>query len=307
MNLNEEGICNFNVSSTRKQIWATQLEMLNEFHKVCVENNLKYFLSDGTLLGAVRHNGFIPWDDDIDVVMLREDYEKFLKIFNDNFDTKKYTLQSKYSEKLYPNGHAQIRNNYTTQFTTQDYENLKLGKNCGIFIDIFPLDKAVSSSDKNQVKIKKYKQLCFAYLHQESTSKIKTLLKKLYLAIFCNSDKKCTKLIDKIESLAKVNNSNENAKLIGEITFTPTESNTLFNVEWFDNVILHKFEDYEFYIPAQYHEILTQQFGSYLEYPKDLKNSNSHGVCFFDFNKPYDAYKDISKEEFMKFINDFEY
>lgn len=307
MNLFVEDICGFKVTETRKKIWAKELEMLNEFHKVCVKNNLTYFLSDGTLLGAVRHNGFIPWDDDVDVVMKREDYEKFLEIFNDNFDTNKYFLQHSKSELLYPNGHAQIRNNYTTQFTTQDFPNLKMGKNLGIFIDIFPLDKALSSNDSNQIKIKKYKQLCFAYLNPLSTSKLKTILKKIYLTIFCNSGTKCKKLIDKIDVLSKEHNRDLDAKIIGEISFAPTLESTLFPVEWFDKVELHKFEDYEFYIPSSYDKILKKQFGNYLEYPKDINNSNCHGSCFFDFDNSYSKYKDLSKNEFMELINNFKY
>lgn len=307
MNLLEEDICGFLVTKLRKQIWVTQLEMLKEFHDVCVKNNLKYFLTDGTLLGAVRHNGFIPWDDDIDVGMEREDYLKFLSIFSTNFDTKKYSCVSCKTEILYPNGHAQIKNNYTTQFTTQDYENLKLNKNCGIFIDIFPFDKAISSNEKSEKKIKKYKQLCFAYIHKDSTSRVKTILKHIYLSLFCNNDKTCEKLIGNIECLAQVNNTNDEAKLIGEISFMPTLSETLFPIEWFSDVELHKFEDYEFYIPTRFDKILTKQFGNYLEYPKDLNNSNCHGKCFFDFDNSYTKYKDISKSEFIDLIKNYKY
>ena len=65
----------FFVSSMMKRAWAAQIEVLEEFEKMCKENNIRYFAAYGTLLGAVRHGGFIPWDDDIDIWMLREDYE----------------------------------------------------------------------------------------------------------------------------------------------------------------------------------------------------------------------------------------
>ena len=80
MNLEEEVLCGFKVSSERKKVWQTELEMVKLFKNICEANNLKYFASGGTLIGAVRHNGFIPWDDDIDLMMPREDYEKFLDI-----------------------------------------------------------------------------------------------------------------------------------------------------------------------------------------------------------------------------------
>ena len=82
------------------------LDILLYVDKVCRENDIRYWLSSGTLLGAVRHGGFIPWDDDLDIEMLKEDYEKFMRVFVDNDD---YVLQTRHNDKYYLLPFAKLR------------------------------------------------------------------------------------------------------------------------------------------------------------------------------------------------------
>lgn len=114
-----------------------ELEILDEVVKVCEENNIKYFLVGGTLLGAVRHKGFIPWDDDIDVGMLREDYDKFIKIAPEKLN-KKYYLQCYETDDKSYFPFAKVRKNGTifNEELIKDYNTHK-----GIYIDIFPLER----------------------------------------------------------------------------------------------------------------------------------------------------------------------
>ena len=132
----EEMRCGWKVDQKTKRVWAVQLEMLDEVERICKKHGLKYFADSGTLIGAVRHQGYIPWDDDIDLVMLREDYEAFIRIAPGEL-RKPLALQTLYAEKNYLRAHAQIRNSQTTGCSKEDR---KAGYNCGIFIDIFPLD-----------------------------------------------------------------------------------------------------------------------------------------------------------------------
>ena len=109
----EEIRCGWRVDEKTKKVWAVQLEMLDEVERICKKYGLKYFADSGTLIGAVRHQGYIPWDDDIDLVMLREDYETFLKVAPG--ELKEYlVLQTPYREKNYLRAHAQLRNSRTT-------------------------------------------------------------------------------------------------------------------------------------------------------------------------------------------------
>lgn len=133
--------CGFTVSVERKKIWAVELDLLTEFDRVCKKNKLTYMLAFGTLLGAIRHKGFIPWDDDIDVVMMREDYDKLLKIGPIEFQNP-YFFQNPITENSrYFRTHCQLRNSITTGMIQGD-EDREINR--GIFLDIFVLDKIPS-------------------------------------------------------------------------------------------------------------------------------------------------------------------
>ena len=112
------------------------LVILKEFARVCGKHNLRYFLNGGTCLGAIRHKGFIPWDDDVDVMMPREDYEKFLTLQYE-YEGTPYFIQSWKSDPRYTYGFAKLRDSSTT-FIEDFYRNHRI--NHGVWIDIFPLD-----------------------------------------------------------------------------------------------------------------------------------------------------------------------
>lgn len=119
-----------------KEVQKHQLDMLIELDRICKKYNIKYFISSGTLLGAVRHKGFIPWDDDADVDMLRSDYNKFLKVAQKELGDK-YFLQTIETDENYGYMFAKIRENNTV-FLEKLTKDIDI--NNGIFIDVFPID-----------------------------------------------------------------------------------------------------------------------------------------------------------------------
>ena len=137
--LEEETRCDYRVSRQMKEIWAVEMDLLRQLDHVCSSLGIHYFACGGTLLGAVRHQGFIPWDDDIDVAMLREDYVKLCQAYT-QFQ-KPYELQYFDVTEGYFTGHAQLRNTQTTGALKMFLDaKSKMSYNQGIFIDIFPLD-----------------------------------------------------------------------------------------------------------------------------------------------------------------------
>jgi lipopolysaccharide cholinephosphotransferase len=146
----EEEISGYYVSRKMKEVWAVELDLLSEFQRVCKKHNLTYFADAGTLIGAIRHKGFIPWDDDIDVIMMREDYEKLCQVAETEFKHP-YFFQTEYTDPTSNRGHAQLRNSNTTGILQSEYG--KKFFNQGIFIDIFPYDAV--TEDKTRLKVQK--------------------------------------------------------------------------------------------------------------------------------------------------------
>ena len=303
MNMQEEIICNFKVSSERKKVWATELEMVKIFKNICEENNLKYFVSGGTLIGAIRHNGFIPWDDDIDIMMPRSDYEKFLNI-GQAYLPENFFLQYNKTEKRYPNGHAQIRNNNTTCFTSTSYKDLKSGKNCGIFIDIFPYDEVPNDTIKRNKQARKVaflKKMCSYKVYSFKQSKLKKLIKTIISGVYFTFHS-VEKKIEKINALSQKYNGQTDT--VALISFMPGYEKNVWDKALFDNAVMHKFEDIEIAIPEKYDAVLRLEFGDYMQIPKDLGGS-IHGKCFFDTGKSYKKYLNYTSKQIDNLIKNF--
>ena len=116
------------------EIKSVELEILKYVHDFCEKNDIKYFINYGTLIGAVRHKGFIPWDDDIDICMFRKDYEKFIELFSK--DDGKYKILSLESSDKYYNNFIKVIDSKTKIEDERNYKTY----DSGIFIDIFPMD-----------------------------------------------------------------------------------------------------------------------------------------------------------------------
>ena len=284
-----------------------ELNIMKYFHDFCVEHNLTYFLSSGTLLGAIRHNGFIPWDDDIDVFMPRPDYDKLLElgIKEINFEGNQYFLQSWETDPNYPYNFMKIRDNNTT-FVETNFKFLNM--NHGVWIDIFPLDGLSSDEKVAHRHVKKFHRVWLrfyvAYMKMMMRRiRLKYCLVDLLanipgiLLYFYNYKNRQNKKIDKITKKYSYNESTYVASAEDLIKCK------IFKKELFEELELHDFEGYKFYIPKRYDEYLTQAYGDYMQLPPVEKQIGHHftayenlNLSWRDFKKDYRNWRHFKKE-----------
>lgn len=258
------------VKLTLDETKKEQVKILKDFKSICEKNNFTYFLAYGTLLGAVRHKGFIPWDDDIDVAMPREDYEKLIKYFENN--KTKYTLINHKNNKNY--------NNEFSKITDDSYilieKNAKC-KNYGIFIDIFPID-AVGNTKKDAQKF--FKKLYFKiklqqYASLEKFIKSKGILKQIFRhALFLYSHifgvDRIFKRNEKIFHKFDYKESKLKSIVVNGRTIIYTnEEIGCGNLVEFEGDFYNTFFDYK--------SILKKEYGDYMKIPKE-ENRITHNL-----------------------------
>ena len=258
-----------------RKIQLIELQILKEFDKICQKNNLKYILVGGTLIGAIRHNGFIPWDDDIDVSMPRDDYNKFVEIQKKELDKTKYYFQSIETDAEFGLlfGKMRRKNSIYSESTCPLDE-----KKQGIWIDIFPIDKI----DDNRIlafftfqKIFYYKTIIAFKQNYKFASKgvkkiIQTIIKILSKLYTLESAKK-----KYFSTIKQTNKKNSNKVINHGGTYLLKE---ITDKKYYENITTHKFENETFNIPKDYDEYLTQIYGDYMKLPPKEKQVSNHLV-----------------------------
>ena len=282
--------CNYHISGNMKKVWAIELDLLRKFTEVCEKHGLNYFMDGGTLLGAVRHKGFIPWDDDADVIMPREDYDKLWLIASEEFRGP-YFFQTTLSEEKFFRSHAQLRNSNTTGFVVEDQQK---DINKGIFIDIFVLDNIPDNKWERKFFQKKieFEKRMLTYLYDVEYQKLTIKKKLFYLFVhlfFSLFSYKKFFIHFNVKSLGKY--ANVYTKLVGDITLE-WRTNVQWKREWFEDYIYLPFENLMLRAPKFYKEILTRQYGDFMKLPTDITapNFKSHGKVIFDPDTPYVEY-----------------
>lgn len=245
-----------------------ELDMMKEVHAFCLAHNITYSLGYGTLLGAVRHKGFIPWDDDIDLIMPRPDYDTFIQ----SFQSEHYKAVSSSMDPAYCYPYAKV---YDSRTYLQ--ENLRhTYPDMGVFIDIFPVD-GLPPDKKQQVKL--YKRQKFLYkLHMSMKyrfSKEWNLPKNLLLllarsvALYFPIEKVISKL-ERNYLLYPYETSPDVAVMLGEVELVPIARSS------FEHPVLLEFEDTSFFAIADYESNLTGLYGDYLKLPPIEQQESEH-------------------------------
>ncbi len=233
------------------------IQMLNDFHSFCESNRIKYYAGYGTLLGAIRHKGFIPWDDDVDVIVPRSDYNKLIQMFNkreSRFRIKNFNLDPKY-----PYNFAKV---YDSR--TKLVENLYHDYGMGIYMDVFPIDywpkdDGILQTIQRLQKLAKVKSYRIGK-SQGIKKNIALLLLKPLLSWLS-----LKKLVCKIDDL--VERSEKDELFIGNISANVYGKKERMKSEWLNEKTVMKFENIEVNVPVSYDEVLTHLYGDYMTPP----------------------------------------
>ena len=273
-----------------KRLQMLELDNLKEFDRVCRKHRIIYTLSSGTMLGAVRHKGFIPWDDDADISMLREEYEKFVLVSNE-LDQNICFFQDHSTDPEYRWGYGKIRRT-GTQYIRTGQEHLKC--QTGIFIDIFPLDDVPNSKIRRIIQ----KERCF----------ITRKLMYAEIGRVSDNENKFMRLLYSVLSkipidyafyrLKKYTRKSKNATSCAVRTLTydalgkkakklPKDFQYGRPKKWFLNVAEYEFEGCHFYGPKDYDEYLTFKYGDYMKMPPEDKRQQNSPVSYIEFDSEY--------------------
>lgn len=287
----EEIRSDFLVTSKRKKVWGIQLKILNQFKLICAKYGLKYFAIGGTLLGAARHKGYIPWDDDIDVGMPRDDFEMFLTIVQQELDDG-LIIQYETFDSNYSTPHARITDINSTAYFQHIW---KSGVNVpqGIFVDIFPYDNVPNSSFKKTIHRYVYKSVSYMLHDKQNMYTFETSSLSAIILRVCSRLMFSVTTIDAVfkwtQRYIQKYNSDSSCIHFGCISTFYGLNQVILRKEWFNKLIELPFENTFILCPLSYDEVLTHSYG---HWKKLVRGGSLHEGCFFDPDKPYTIYKD---------------
>lgn len=271
--LREETRCGYHIDSKMKKLWALQIDLMKQIEAICKAHDLKCFLIGGGCIGAIRHKGFIPWDDDIDVALKRADYNIFIEKAQQELKPP-YFLQTPLTDPSSYKPFIIMRNSGGTCISSHDR---KRDCNNGILIHVFPLDGYENNAECNL-----FRKICniknaIAVRCQGSYSVDRLRAKHILVRIagkivfplgtahyYRRFNLKCTKLSKKYTKKIGVQYTHYSKKCFP------------WNTEWFDSAIDVPFEYTTLPVPSGYHEILSRQFGDYMQFPPEEERANKH-------------------------------
>lgn len=301
--LDEEVRCGYTVSTEMKKLWAVELDLLVEFDRVCRKNDITYFVGFGTLLGAIRHQGFIPWDDDIDVIMYRDEYEKLTQIAEQEFQYP-YFFHSPHTDPGLVSGGSRLRNSKTTLIS--DFEHKRPYQNKGIFIDVFVLDNLPDGEfwlKMHKLILKCYwRILRYASYYGEYFGTGKTLsLKKRFVGGIALALKRIWGIEQLCDGYTKLCSKyqGKSTKCNGPVEFS--RGRIVFLKEFHDlnDITYVPFEHIKVPIPNCYDEILSVLYGDYMTMKKVPA---THRWLSFNLEIPYKEYCPETRMDNVKYV-----
>lgn len=263
---------------TLREIQLVSLDILKDVHEFCVENGIKYTLFGGTLIGAIRHKGFIPWDDDLDIAMPRPEYEKFVKLYNSSKGYKLYCRERQGNDVRI--AYARLCESEKT-YVDESHFPWKSEKS-GVWIDIFPLDGAETELDNAKHQFKMMSKLWMLGIHKRR--KFKTTLSKHHssiisliknLATICMGSLLPGSVYDwHIRYMKKI--PFEKATHYANFSWLGFGMKEYYKIDALKDFILVPYEDTEFFVMSGYDGALRSKYGDYMQLPPESERVLKH-------------------------------
>ncbi|RKM54471.1 LicD family protein [Butyrivibrio sp. X503] len=262
------------IKLSEKEIKSIQIKILNDISAYCEKESLVYFLAYGSLIGAIRHKGFIPWDDDIDICMPRKDYDKLVNGYNRNNHGDTMLL----SPETDPDYYVTSAKIVDTRTILKEY--VSTDKTIGVYVDVFPVDtwpNDLKLAQRHQRKILFWRRLLT--LKNLIVSKDRGILKNIVISIghvilFPVSKRK---IIEKIMVISQKYNYIDNPKYKGTVSEPDYGMGEIMPSEWMEEITEAVFENYKFKVPVHYDDILKQLYGDYMKLPPKEMQVSHHG------------------------------
>lgn len=267
------------------ELQQKEFELLKTFVKVCEKLNINYFLVCGTALGAAKYQGFIPWDDDIDVGLLRDDYQVFLQQAPKLLPDWAF-LQNHTTDPNFPHLYSKLRNSQTT-YIEKGVEHLSM--NHGVYIDIFPIDGYPQDKSKQKIFELRKKLLSWKYLCalDSKNEPLKVVIRDKFFRLL-GYHKRTAKTLDKMDKLLSSNSVHTSALWCnfgnwqGKLEYAPRQQ--------YGNGTKAMFEGIQVIIPQNYDSYLTQKYGDWHNDPPKEEQIGHHFYSICDLNKSYKEY-----------------
>lgn len=271
-----------------QKLQSTMLDILKVFDLFCRENGLRYSLYSGTLLGAVRHGGFIPWDDDIDVCMSRADYDKFLALWEKNHP-EGYVLQIKENSIYFDQSFSKIRKDHTTFL--QDAREIG-NHHTGIFLDIFPIDRI-----PNGFKRKKFVFDCMLYqlLTREFLPSKSSFPVRFFAFLVLKTVPKRKRKDFRNKILKKITRYDDCIEFETVSISCMEAIKHSFSSDMLEKYIEILFENEKFMCFANWDDNLRRMYGDYKVLPPEEERVWRHHPILIDFERNYDEIPDEEK------------
>ncbi len=252
-----------------------ELSLLDALDRFCSEHDLRYYLTYGTLIGAIRHKGFIPWDDDIDVIMPRTDYELLIRTFNSEYADPSVRVLAHELDKAYYLPIAKL-----VDTTTVLKENVDNDYEIGVYLDIFPLDNLSDDLAQARSMVKKgfrYNELLMmkTIVWREGRSLAKNIA--LVLGKLLLSFQPISGILEKLDTYCWQNQSRSFSKYVGVMCgISAGDASRVFEREWFERTMPVEFEGKLYPAPTGADALLRQLYGDYMQLPPENQRASHH-------------------------------